>query len=669
MSLLKKNITLHSSTFIITFAFTLVGYLFTSETVIVSVMWPVIGIALAYFSMYRYRVLPALFFGILSGTILSRYLFLSETNGTLVLLSLGLSVIPILQSLFFQLTMETTGSYGIIKTTNTIIYFFIVIFTAAFGSALSTVVISIQYGFDTYLEHFTQWLIGDLTGIIVFGTAALSSFYFDEQKIMHKKSLYGGLFSIIFIFLSFLIFSNYFGNIDYTKLYFVFIIVFFIAAFLFSYRMILFLSIVYIVLYRSIYIWPGDVVYFNVFLDLNLYLFTVTILSMVMRMVLYNIEEKNKSLEESNIKLENLISSTNQLIAIRELRMDESDSNVKYVKKIFRIALSLYDCFDVASCYIKVDNEPLFIDAEGYDIDLINSIDFSNQFQWALHHPEHIVSPENDLKERLGDSYSDYNSTISELKESIRFGIYIDEENCGGMSFDIKAGSARKFTKVDFENFQAFQKLMNSLYEINFLNNKNVSLKNDIVFSLIKTLELYDNYTGGHSQEVAILSKKIAVEMKLSEQEIYDIYWAGIVHDIGKIGIDYTVLNKKEKLSEGEYNTVKLHPIFGAEILEQSEDLRTIATIVKHHHEWWDGNGYPSRLKGHEIPLGSQILCVADCVSAMHGRRPYADTKTQKEIINELKTCSGTQFKKEIADVMIRLIEQGCLITLADELV
>jgi HD-GYP domain-containing protein (c-di-GMP phosphodiesterase class II) len=390
---------------------------------------------------------------------------------------------------------------------------------------------------------------------------------------------------------------------------------------------------------------------------------------MVVRLILYNIEEKNVSLLESNQKLEKLISSTNQLISIHEMRIQKKNSNAEYVRRIFRIAISLYNSYDLASCYIKVDNKPLFIDSQGYNIEMINSLDFSNDFHWALQKPEHIVTPENDLEKRLGNHYKEYNETVPELKESIRFGIYIDDENCGGMSFDIKKNSNKSFKKNDFENFKSFQKLMNSFYEINYLNTKNINLKNDMVLSLIKTLELYDHYTGGHSQEVAILSKKIAIKMGLSEQTIYDIYWAGIVHDIGKIGISYDILNSTERLTPEQYEQVKMHPVYGSKILYQSEDLFSIAEIVKHHHEWWNGNGYPDKLKGNEIPFGAQVLCVADAVSAMHGKRSYASTKSPEEIIQELKAFSGKQFNTEIAKVMIELIEEGALETLKDEMI
>jgi HD-GYP domain-containing protein (c-di-GMP phosphodiesterase class II) len=186
-------------------------------------------------------------------------------------------------------------------------------------------------------------------------------------------------------------------------------------------------------------------------------------------------------------------------------------------------------------------------------------------------------------------------------------------------------------------------------------------LKNDIVLSLIRTLELFDQYTGGHSEEVAFLSNEIAKRCGLDEQETHDIYWAGVVHDIGKVGIDSSIINKPSKLSLEEYEKVKDHSIFGFEILNKAEDLKTIAILVKHHHEWWNGAGYPSGLEGEAIPIGSQIISVCDAVSTMAKKRPYTIVKTSREIIEELEMYSGVQFSPLPTKHMIKFIKDGYL--------
>ena len=193
------------------------------------------------------------------------------------------------------------------------------------------------------------------------------------------------------------------------------------------------------------------------------------------------------------------------------------------------------------------------------------------------------------------------------------------------------------------------------------MNFKNNSLKNDIVLSLIRTLELYDHYTGGHSEEVAYLAERIAKRMGLDEKEVYNIYWAGIVHDIGKVGIPSDIINKPDKLTLEEYTQIKDHPLFGYQILSKSEDLKEIALLVKHHHEWWNGEGYPDNLKLDKIPLGSQILCICDAVSSMATKRPYTLVKSSREIIKELQLYIGIQFSPIPTEAMIEFIEEGLL--------
>jgi HD-GYP domain-containing protein (c-di-GMP phosphodiesterase class II) len=227
------------------------------------------------------------------------------------------------------------------------------------------------------------------------------------------------------------------------------------------------------------------------------------------------------------------------------------------------------------------------------------------------------------------------------------------------MSFDITSDSEKNFSKNDLKSIKSFQRLMNSLYENNYSSNKRQNFKNGIVMSLIKTLELYDQYTGGHSEHVANISKELATKLHLTEKEIGEIYWAGVVHDIGKVGIDSSIINKKGKLTEEEYEIVKKHSSHGAAILDESDDLRDIAEIVKHHHEWWNGKGYPDGLIGDDIPFSSQILTVADAVSAMMDKRPYSRAKTKSEIIEEIAKNSGIMFNPKIAVLMIELLKGG----------
>ena len=176
-----------------------------------------------------------------------------------------------------------------------------------------------------------------------------------------------------------------------------------------------------------------------------------------------------------------------------------------------------------------------------------------------------------------------------------------------------------------------------------------LSFLKDIVLSLTRLLEIHDEYTKDHSQKVAIISKKIATEMGLSEAKILQVYYAGLVHDIGKIIIPKEIINKPGKLSYDEYDIVKKHPSYAYDVLSNSKELYSIANIVLQHHERWDGHGYPNGIKIDNIPMESRIIAVADSYDAMTSDRSYRRAFTKEEAIEEIKRNAGKQFDPDIA--------------------
>lgn len=182
-----------------------------------------------------------------------------------------------------------------------------------------------------------------------------------------------------------------------------------------------------------------------------------------------------------------------------------------------------------------------------------------------------------------------------------------------------------------------------------------VSFMESIIFSLTSLLENHDTYTKNHSENVAKIARKIARSLGLSQEEINLIYYAGLVHDIGKTIVPYEIINKTEKLTDEEYVMVKNHSVWGSEALVKSNELEYLAKIVRHHHEAYDGKGYPDQLKGISIPLASRIICVADAYDAMINDRPYRKAMNKEAAIEELARCSGTQFDPEIVEAFLKL--------------
>lgn len=175
---------------------------------------------------------------------------------------------------------------------------------------------------------------------------------------------------------------------------------------------------------------------------------------------------------------------------------------------------------------------------------------------------------------------------------------------------------------------------------------------------LSTTIEAKDEYTKGHSHRVAEYSVLIARELGWNEKELSNLKNAAHLHDIGKIAIPDTILNKPSKLSEEEFSIIKKHTIIGANILKNISLIDHVQEIVRNHHERYDGNGYPDGLKGKEIPLHARIVTVADSYDAMSSQRIYRNQLPPEKIIQELENNKGTQFDPEITDIFLKLLRE-----------
>lgn len=177
----------------------------------------------------------------------------------------------------------------------------------------------------------------------------------------------------------------------------------------------------------------------------------------------------------------------------------------------------------------------------------------------------------------------------------------------------------------------------------------------ETIRSLAAAIDAKDSYTHGHSRRVTDLSVGIALEMGLARSEVDTIRHASLLHDVGKIGISEQILLKPGRLTDDEFETIKSHPHIGAGILNSIEFLKKVCEIIKHHHERFDGKGYPDGLAGMDIPLGSRIICVADSFDAITSCRPYRKPLTFSEATAEVERCSGSQFDPTVVETFLRL--------------
>lgn len=192
--------------------------------------------------------------------------------------------------------------------------------------------------------------------------------------------------------------------------------------------------------------------------------------------------------------------------------------------------------------------------------------------------------------------------------------------------------------------------------ELRESNRKVTNLSMQVAMALVSAIEAKDQYTNGHSVRVAQYSREMARRLGKSMQEMNDIYYIGLLHDIGKIGIPDQIINKPDRLTEEEYKRIKDHPKIGAKILEKISEIPNIAVGAHWHHERYDGSGYPDGLVGEEIPEVARIIGVADAYDTMTSKRSYRDILPQNAVREELEKGRGTQFDPAFADIMLAMI-------------
>ena len=171
------------------------------------------------------------------------------------------------------------------------------------------------------------------------------------------------------------------------------------------------------------------------------------------------------------------------------------------------------------------------------------------------------------------------------------------------------------------------------------------------------TVEAKDTYTRGHSDRVSEISVLIGKKLGLPDQDLKTLQIGGLFHDIGKIGVPDTILQKESKLTDDEYSEIKNHPSIGVHILSNATIFKDIIPIVKHHHERFDGRGYPSQLKGEEIPYLARIAAIADSFDAMTSKRSYRDSLPLDVVKEEFRKNRGTQFDPELTDLFLDILE------------
>lgn len=232
-------------------------------------------------------------------------------------------------------------------------------------------------------------------------------------------------------------------------------------------------------------------------------------------------------------------------------------------------------------------------------------------------------------------------------------------------------GTISVVNKSDDSQFQSFElEMLTTIAAQAAIAIKNATLYDEqqqtylnTIQALVTAIEASDSYTRGHSERVTRYSVAIGNRLNLSSERLQILERAAILHDIGKIGIDLSLLHKEGKLSSHDVNELQLHPIIGMNILEPIDFLKDVRTCIGQHHERYDGRGYPHRIKHSDQLLESRIICVADAFDAMTSDRPYRKALTLDSAISELSENSGTQFDPAIVEIFTAILDEGVFFT------
>ena len=220
-----------------------------------------------------------------------------------------------------------------------------------------------------------------------------------------------------------------------------------------------------------------------------------------------------------------------------------------------------------------------------------------------------------------------------------------------------------EINKKNIESTKELEKqwdqLQNQAKELERMNEEIKLMTKQTITAIANTIDAKDEYTKGHSKRVSVYSAAIARELGKNEKEIQDIEFIGLLHDIGKIGIPDSVLNKPGRLTDEEYEVMRSHTIVGSEILKDVVLIDGLEIGAKYHHERYDGKGYPDGLKGEEIPFIARIIAVADAYDAMSSNRVYRKHLPPEKVLEELKNGMGTQWDASCTQAMINIIEEG----------
>ena len=234
-----------------------------------------------------------------------------------------------------------------------------------------------------------------------------------------------------------------------------------------------------------------------------------------------------------------------------------------------------------------------------------------------------------------------------------------DNKVIGVLNINGHEKSVGEFTQADLDLATRLAHMSAVALENARMHDEQRTLLLQCITALTNAIDARDPYTRGHSERVTEYSLLIAKRLNFTENEMLDLRNAALLHDIGKLRIRDNILNKSSKLSPEEYEEMQRHPVYGAGIMMPVQSFKKIIPYILHHHEYFNGAGYPDRKQGSEIPLNARIISIADTFDAITSDRPYRKGRSAEEAVNILRKCSGSQFDPDLVNIFVQIYEDG----------
>lgn len=367
------------------------------------------------------------------------------------------------------------------------------------------------------------------------------------------------------------------------------------------------------------------------------------------------IRAMNEELENAYIKLGKLTSRFRSMVVLLSQLDALKVKEKEFLGQMLDMALEMIPSAKYGSVWVLDKGKWRIVAVKGHDEKILKD----PNVDWKLiplDKPRIVDFSKENRKFTSMDVLERFEKATKPIKESLCAPLIFSNETLGRISVDIPKGSKESFTKDEVETLNSFAKIATAFYVSRRYLKLHQELQDRLTLVFVKALEKYDVYTKGHSERVAKCSVNLAKTLGLDEELQRRIYQSGLLHDVGKMFVPVDILTKNGKLTVEEYEQIKKHTTIGAELIEEGAELKDISMIVRHHHERWDGKGYPDGLKGEEIPLEARIMAVCDTYDAMTSDRPYRKALSQEVALKEIEKNAGKQFDPTVAKAFLEIM-------------